>query len=189
MSLLLDSLRERFAAYRTMAERALAQVNDDAFFAALGPLDPLAIQVKHLAGNYRSRWTDFLTSDGNKPWRDRDGEFEIREGDTRETLMAAWAEGWRLNEEALAPLADADLARTVTIRGEPLTVAQALHRALAHTAYHVGQIVLLAKHASGDGDVVWTPTRGGGVRLSGSPEAVRATARTRRQRPLAPGAR
>ena len=148
--MVLDSLRERFATYRRMAERALAQADDDAFFARLGPLDPLAVQVKHLAGNYRSRFTDFLTTDGNKPWRQRDEEFELRDGDTREALMAAWAEGWRLLDEALAPLADADLERMVTIRGEPLSVLQALHRALAHTAYHVGQIVLLAKHAAGD---------------------------------------
>ena len=157
----LDSLRERFATYRRMAERALAQADDAAFFARLGPLDPLAIQVKHLAGNYRSRFTDFLTTDGNKPWRERDEEFEIRDGDTREALMAAWAEGWRILDEALAPLADADLERTVTIRGEPLSVVQALHRALAHTAYHVGQIVLLAKHAAGEAWQTLSIPRGG----------------------------
>ena len=161
MSPVLDSLRERFTAYRTTAERALAQVDDGAFFAPLPGLDPLAVLVKHLAGNYRSRWTDFLTADGNKPWRDRDGEFEIRDGDTRQALMAAWEEGWRLLDEALAPLADADLTREATIRGERHTVIAALHRALAHTAYHVGQIVLLAKHAAGEGWQTLSIPRGG----------------------------
>lgn len=150
-TLVTDSLRERFAAYRTMAERALAQVDDDAFFRALPGLDPLAVQVKHLAGNYRSRWTDFRTADGDKPGRQRDTEFELTDADTREALMARWAEAWRLNEAALAPLTDADLGETIVIRAEPHTIVAALHRALAHTAYHVGQIVLLAKHHAGDG--------------------------------------
>lgn len=182
--MVLDSLRERFATYRAMAERALAQVSDEAFFAALPGLDPLAIQVKHLAGNYASRWTDFLASDGNKPWRDRDGEFEIREGDTRESLMAAWAEGWRLNEEALAPLADADLGRTVVIRGEDHTVIEALNRALAHTAYHVGQIVLLAKHAAGDGWQTLSIPRGGSAAYEAE---VRAKADAARRDTNIPG--
>ncbi|MEM6325615.1 MAG: DUF1572 family protein [Bacteroidota bacterium] len=149
-TLVTDSLRERFATYRTMAERALAQVPDDAFFQSLPGLDPLAIQVKHLAGNYRSRWTDFRTADGDKPDRHRDTEFDLTEADTREALMARWAEGWRLHEMALAPLTDADLGATVTIRAEPHTIIAALNRSLAHTAYHVGQNVLLAKHLAGD---------------------------------------
>ena len=144
-----DSLRERFAFYRTLGERALAQADDEAFFARLDGLDPMAVLVKHLAGNYRSRWTDFRSSDGDKPDRHRDEEFELREGDTREALMERWAEAWRLNEEALTGLSDADLSETVTIRGEPHTIAEALTRALAHTAYHVGQIVMLAKHFAG----------------------------------------
>ncbi len=175
--MVLDSIRERFATYRTMAERALAQVDDDAFFARLGPLDPLAVQVKHLAGNYRSRWTDFRTSDGNKTWRQRDEEFEIRDGDTREALMTAWEEGWRLNQEALAPLADADLSETVTIRGEEHTITEALHRALAHTAYHVGQIVLLAKHARGDAWQTLSIPRGESAAFEAT---VRAKAAARR---------
>ncbi|MEM1056940.1 MAG: DUF1572 family protein [Bacteroidota bacterium] len=149
-TLVTDSLRERFATYRTMAERALAQVDDDAFFHALPGLDPLAILVKHLAGNYRSRWTDFRTSDGDKPDRNRDSEFDLTEADTREALMARWAEGWRLNQVALASLTDDDLGATISIRAEPHTIVEALNRALAHTAYHVGQIVLLAKHAVGE---------------------------------------
>ena len=144
-----DSLRERFSFYRTLAERALAQADDDAFFARLPGLDPMAVLVKHLAGNYRSRWTDFRTSDGDKPDRQRDEEFELRDGDTREALMERWAEAWRLCEKALADLKDGDLSDILTIRGEPHTIAEALNRALAHTAYHVGQIVLLAKHFAG----------------------------------------
>ena len=148
--MIVDSLRERFAFYRTLAERALAQVDDDAFFRTIPGLDPPAVLVKHLAGNYRSRWTDFRTSDGDKPDRQRDEEFEIREADTREALMERWAEGWDLCEKALADLKDGDLSDTLTIRGEPHTIAEALTRALAHTAYHVGQIVMLAKHYAGD---------------------------------------
>ena len=154
MSALADAVlaeyRARFGAYRTMAERALAQVDDGAFFA---PLDeennPLALQVKHLAGNFRSRWTDFLSSDGDKPDRHRDREFELEDGDTREALMARWAEGWRLLDDTLDGLSADDLLRAVTIRGEPHAVVEALSRALAHTAYHAGQIVLLAKHHAG----------------------------------------
>ena len=156
-----DSLRERFAYYRTLAERALAQADDEAFCARLSGLDTLAILVKHLAGNYRSRWTDFRTSDGDKPDRQRDQEFELRDGDTREALMERWAEGWRLCESALDGLADADLGETITIRGEPHTLIEALNRALAHTAYHVGQIVLLAKHFAGDDWHTLSIARGG----------------------------
>ena len=163
----LDGLRERFAFYRRLAEGALAQVSDSAFFATLGPLDPIAIQVKHLAGNYRSRWTDFLTADGNKPDRHRDREFELEPGDTREALMARWAEGWRLLDDAFDSLTadgrgDHDaLALTVTIRAQPHAVSDALFRALGHTAYHVGQIVLLAKHAAGDDWQTLSIPRGG----------------------------
>ena len=146
----LDSLRARFAAYRTMAERALDQMSDEAFFAPLGAVDPAAVLVKHVAGNLRSRWTDVLTTDGDKPDRQRDGEFELTDADTRPALMAAWADGWRRLQHALADLAPDDLTRTVTIRAEPLSVIDAALRSLAHTASHVGQIVLLAKHAAGD---------------------------------------
>ena len=96
-------------------------------------------------GNARSRWTDFLTSDGEKPNRDRDTEFERFSTDTRAELMAAWARGWELVDKALAPLTDDDLERTITIRGEPHTAQQALLRGLSHTAYHVGQILYLVR--------------------------------------------
>ena len=149
-ALALESLRTRFPATRVLAERALAQMDDAAFFARLGPLDPAAVVVKHVAGNLRSRWTDFLTTDGDAPDRHRDGEFELTEADTRPALMAAWADGWARLDATLAALTPADLGRTVTIRAEPLAAVDALHRSLAHTASHVGQIVLLAKHAAGD---------------------------------------
>ena len=149
-TLVLAEVRARFAAYRRLAERALAQVDDDGFFATPDPeTNPLALQVKHLAGNFRSRWSDFLTTDGEKPDRHRDREFVIEDGDTRVALMARWAEGWQLLFDTLDGLTLDDLTRTVTIRSEPHAVIEALTRGLAHTAYHTGQIVLLAKHYAG----------------------------------------
>lgn len=148
----LDEARDRFAKLKALAEGALAQVDDAAFFALpepSGETNSIALVVKHLAGNARSRWTDFLTSDGEKPNRDRDREFERFEDDTRASLMRAWEEGWAAFDRALAPLQDDDLMKTITIRGEPHTVFQALGRQLAHYGYHVGQIVLLARLAKG----------------------------------------
>lgn len=150
-ALALDAFRERFASYRTLAERALVQMDDDAFVAGLGAVDPAAVLVKHVAGNLRSRWTDPLTTDGDKPDRHRDAEFELTEADTREALMAAWSDAWDRLDAALAAFEPGDLGRTLTIRAEPMPVVAALARSLAHTASHVGQIVLLAKHAAGDG--------------------------------------
>jgi hypothetical protein len=159
--LYLDDARERFASLRRTAERAMAQIDDRAFFAAPDPAtNSVAITVKHLGGNLRSRFTDFLTTDGEKPDRDRDAEFVVGPEDTRERLLAAWARGWAALEEALAALAPADLARTITIRGEPHTVVGALGRSLAHAAYHVGQIVLLAKHYAGPAWTTLTIPRG-----------------------------
>jgi hypothetical protein len=147
----LADLTERFRTYRGLAEAALAQADDPAFFAALdGEANALALLVKHLAGNFRSRFTDFLTTDGDKPDRRRDTEFELDDADTREALMERWAEGWQRLEGTLAGLTPDDLDRTVTIRAEPHTAQAALLRALGHTAYHVGQIVLLAKHHAGE---------------------------------------
>ena len=156
MTRVLEESRARFAELRKTAEGALAQVSDQEFFALpepSGETNSIALVVKHVAGNARSRWTDFLTSDGEKPDRDRDTEFERFASDSREALMAAWSRGWDLVEEALAPLSDADLERTITIRGEPHTVSQAILRQLAHYGYHVGQIVLLARIARG---AAWT---------------------------------
>ena len=150
MSAVLADLADRFHAYRALAESALSQVNDAAFFALLnGEANSLALLVKHLAGNFRSRFTDFLTTDGDKPDRQRDTEFELDDADTREALMDRWADSWQRLDRTLSGLSGEDLGRTVTIRAQPHTVQQALLRALTHTAYHVGQIVLLAKHHAG----------------------------------------
>ena len=143
------ALRE-FARLRQLADRALAQLPADAFFAAPAPGDNSIAQIlKHVGGNLLSRWTDFLTTDGEKPGRDRDTEFVIFPADTRDQLLARWAAGWAALFSALTPLQTSDLDRTVTIRGEPLTVLQAINRQLTHYAYHVGQIVYLAKHFAG----------------------------------------
>jgi len=144
-SYLEDSLT-LFRQYKKLAESAMAQVSDQQLFAALDPeMNSIAITVKHMAGNMRSRWTDFLTTDGEKPDRNRDSEFE-QPPSTREDLMQMWEQGWQHVFTALEPLTDADLGRTITIRGEAHSVMQAINRQVSHYAYHVGQIVMLAKH-------------------------------------------
>ncbi len=141
---------EEFRGLQRLAERALEQVDDETFFHVPAPDgNSIAIVVKHVAGNLHSRWTDFLTTDGEKPDRMRDTEFETGAPDTRDELMARWRAGWATLHGALQPLGAADLLRTITIRGEPHTVVAAIHRQLAHYGNHVGQIVLLAKHARG----------------------------------------
>ena len=137
-----------FRYYKRLAERALEQLSDEQLFATLDKqANSIAIVVKHMAGNMRSRWTDFLTTDGEKPDRDRDCEF-INPPATRDEVLDEWEKGWACVFRALEPLSDTDLARTITIRGEPHSVMQAVNRQVAHYAYHVGQIVLLAKHFS-----------------------------------------
>lgn len=139
-----------FRHYKQLAERAMEQVADEQLFAVLDAEgNSIAIIVKHMTGNMRSRWTSFLTTDGEKPDRNRDGEF-IDPPATRKELMAEWEDGWSRLFAALEPLTDADLGRTVTIRGEAHSVMQAINRQLAHYPYHVGQIVLLAKHFGSD---------------------------------------
>ena len=135
-----------FHYYKGLAERAMQQVADEHLFVALDDeSNSIAITIKHMAGNMRSRWTDFLTTDGEKPDRNRDTEF-IDAPATRLQLMELWEEGWTHVFQALQPLSDNDLGRTVMIRGEAHSVTQAINRQLTHYAYHVGQIVLLAKH-------------------------------------------
>ena len=147
---LLVELRQRFRAQRTLAEQAAAQVDDAGFFAALdAEANSIAVVMQHMAGNLRSRFTDFLTSDGEKPDRDRDAEFERAQGVTRAEVEARWAAGWAVLERTLDALGPDDLLRTVRIRGEAMPVVQALGRALAHMAQHAGQVVLLAKHQAG----------------------------------------
>ncbi len=146
-SYLKDSI-EVFRYYKKLAERAMAQLADEQLFTVLDEeSNSIAIIVKHMAGNMRSRWTNFLTSDGEKPDRHRDTEFEDPPG-TREALLALWEEGWSCLFGALEPLAEADLTRKITIRGEAHSVTQAINRQLAHYPYHCGQIVFLAKHLS-----------------------------------------
>ncbi len=135
-----------FRNYKKLAERAIEQVSDEEFFAAIdAEANSIAVLVKHIAGNARSRWRDFLTTDGEKADRDRDTEFELI-GDKRESLMQYWETGWQTLFDAIEPLTPDDFTRRVTIRGEPHTVIEAINRQLTHYAYHVGQIVLLAKH-------------------------------------------
>ena len=135
-----------FRHYKKLGERAMAQCPDEGLFVMLdAESNSIAIIVKHMAGNMRSRWKDFLTTDGEKPDRNRDTEFEAPPK-TRAELMAMWEGGWKYLFDALEPLSESDLARTVTIRSEPHSVMQAINRQVAHYAHHVGQIVLLAKH-------------------------------------------
>ena len=140
-----DSL-SLFHFYKKLGEGAMEQVTDDQLFARLDEeMNSIAIIVKHMAGNMRSRWTNFLTSDGEKPDRNRDTEF-IDPPDTRPALMQVWNEGWQMVFKAVEPLSDSDLERKVTIRGESHSVMQAINRQIAHYAYHCGQIVFSAKH-------------------------------------------
>lgn len=136
-----------FRKYKKLGEGALAQLDDEEFFALIdAEANSIALIVKHLAGNMRSRWTDFLTTDGEKPDRDRDAEFRLEAETTRAEVFEWWEQGWQCVFDAVEPLDPSDLMRTVTIRGEPHTVFKAVNRQLTHYAYHVGQIVLLAKH-------------------------------------------
>ena len=135
-----------FRYYKKLGDRAMAQCPDEALFITLdGESNSIAIIVKHLSGNMRSRWLDFLTSDGEKPDRNRDTEFETP-ASTRAELVEQWERGWKYVFDALEPLTEADLTRTVTIRTEPHSIMQAINRQIAHYAHHVGQILFLAKH-------------------------------------------
>jgi len=148
-ALLLSETVEDFRRQKGQADRALAQLADADWHATLGEeSNSIAVIVQHLAGNLRSRWRDFLTTDGEKPDRDRDAEFEDAALSPAD-LLAQWEEGWRVALASLDALTVTDVGSVVTIRGQPLTVAAALLRSLEHTAGHVGQIILLAKHRRG----------------------------------------
>jgi Protein of unknown function (DUF1572) len=150
-----DSL-DLFRYYKRLAERAMEQCPDQALFAKLDPeSNSIAIIVKHMVGNMRSRWRNFLTSDGEKPDRNRDSEFEDPPK-TREELMAMWGAGWKYVFDALEPLTEADLAKTITIRGEPHSVMQAINRQIAHYSHHIGQILFAAKHLTVKSTGEWT---------------------------------
>ena len=143
----LDDARWTFSYYKKLAEGAMAQISDEDFFRTLdSESNSIAVNMKHMAGNMISRWTDFLTTDGEKPERNRDIEFVILPGTTRNEMVAYWETGWKRAFDAVEPLQPDDLMRTVRIRGQDHTVVQAINRQLTHYAYHVGQIVYLAKH-------------------------------------------
>jgi hypothetical protein len=143
----LDEARRQMRGHKRMGENAMAQLRNEDFFATIDPeANSVAILVKHLAGNMRSRFTDFLTSDGEKPDRFRDREFEITPSTTRAEVLQWWEGGWATVIATLDALKPEDVMRTVTIRGEPHTVLQAINRQIAHYAQHTGQIVFLAKH-------------------------------------------
>lgn len=153
-SYLKDSLG-LFHYYKKLGERAMAQCPDNELFTTLdAESNSIAIIVKHMAGNMRSRWMDFLTTDGEKPDRNRDTEFEDAPK-TRAALMELWERGWEYVFDALDPLAEADLTRTITIRTEPHSVMQAINRQVAHYAHHVGQVVFLAKHLTAKATGKW----------------------------------
>lgn len=143
----LDEARRQLRGHKRMGEGAMNQLRDEDFFVTLDPeANSVAIIVKHLAGNMHSRFTEFLTTDGEKPDRFRDREFELTPATTRADVMKWWEEGWSCVFSAIDPLKPEDVMRTVTIRGEPHTVLQAINRQIAHYAQHIGQIVFLAKH-------------------------------------------
>jgi hypothetical protein len=144
------ALRE-FRRYKRLADKAIEQVPDGCLFTSPGEGDNcVAVIMKHLSGNMLSRWLDFLTTDGEKTDRNRDMEFTLTEKDSRPHLLSEWEKGWETLFNALTPLSANDLGKTVMIRGEAFTVLQAIGRQLTHYAYHVGQIVFLAKHFAGD---------------------------------------
>jgi hypothetical protein len=146
MDELLSDLLFEFRRHKSLADRAMAALDDGEFFRRPLPhVNPVAVIVKHMAGNLLSRWTDFRAADGDKPARDRDGEFVLTDADARASLLAAWDRGWAAVVEAVQGLAGPDLERSVTIRSEPHTVRQALLRGLTHAAYHTGQILYVAR--------------------------------------------
>jgi uncharacterized damage-inducible protein DinB len=159
--LMLDAAITVFRSHKAWADRAIAQLDDERLHAPLDAnTNSVAVIMKHVAGNLLSRWTDFLTTDGEKPWRDRDDEF-VDTFTTRADLLGDWESGWQRLFDTLAALTPADLSRTVTIRGEPHSVPMAFQRSLAHCAYHTGQIRLTARLLAGDHWATITIRRGG----------------------------
>jgi hypothetical protein len=146
----LDDTRTQLRKLKELADNAIAQVTDADLFAVLDPeANSIAIIMKHMAGNMHSRWTDFLTTDGEKPNRERDQEFIVDGKESREALLATWEGGWKVFFDAISPLTPDDLGKTVHIRGQAHTVVEAMNRQVVHYSQHVGQIVLLAKHYAG----------------------------------------
>ncbi|HWQ35111.1 MAG TPA: DUF1572 family protein [Blastocatellia bacterium] len=151
LALYLNDSRRQFRALKKQAEKALAQVSDADWFTAIdAESNSLAVIIKHIAGNLRSRWTDIFTTDGEKPDRNRDSEFVIEEGETKEVIQQKWEDGWAILFATLDSLTADDLGRTILIRNEPHSVIEAINRQLTHYAGHVGQIVFLARHLAAD---------------------------------------
>jgi hypothetical protein len=178
------SLDAEYRRYKALAEAAIAQVGDEEL-ARTGPGDSNSIEmlVRHLAGNLRSRFSDFRTSDGEKPWRNRDEEFEPATLG-RDQLLRRWEEAWAVLFDALAGLSDADLSATVTVRAQPLRVDEALHRSLAHAAYHVGQIVYVAKAMRADAWQNLSIPRGGSRAYNQAPTNETAASHTGKLRKM-----
>jgi uncharacterized damage-inducible protein DinB len=165
---LISDITHEFHRHKSLADRAVAGLSDERF--AQRPaehVNPIALVVKHLAGNLASRWSQFLTSDGDKPNRDRDSEFVLAPSDTRESLLAAWEIGWSTLFATLATLTDDDLDKTVTIRGEPHRVQQAILRGLDHVAYHTGQILFIARLLNPEGTYLTIPPGGSRQHVAG----------------------
>jgi hypothetical protein len=180
----LDDTLLQFRKLKTQADKAIAQIEQSRIFAVLDPeANSIAIIMKHMAGNMRSRWTDFLTTDGEKPDRDRDNEFVAGARDTYEKIISVWEDGWNHVFQAVSSLAPEDLGKTVRIRGEAHTVIEALNRQLTHYAAHVGQIVLLAKHDAGSNwrslSIPRGKSRDFDVAKSGAPYDIAAGAKKR----------
>jgi len=167
--LYLDDAIRQLRKLKSQADQAIAQVDGASFFAVLDPeSNSIAIIAQHLAGNMRSRWTDFLTSDGEKPDRDRDSEFETASDATRDAVLARWEDGWNRLFDALRSLTPEDLERTVRVRGEALSAIAAINRQIVHYSSHVGQIVLLAKHYAGPEWKTLSIPRGGSRQFNAS---------------------
>lgn len=160
---------DEYQRYRVIGERALGQLSDAALNRVTAPEgNSAAMIVRHMSGNFKSRFTDFLDSDGEKPWRDREAEFAERSY-SRAEVDAMWAEGWDVVKRAIDGLTDEDLSRTVTIREQPLSVHAALSRSLAHAAYHVGQLVLLGREGATEQWKWITIPRGGSAQYNAAP--------------------
>jgi hypothetical protein len=165
----LDDLARTFRYYKALGERALAQVSDDNLHTLVDPdANSVAIVIKHVAGNLQSRFTDFLTSDGEKPGRNRDGEFEMPAAASRAELLAAWSHAFAVALGSIEALRPEDLDRTIYIRQEAFLVVEALNRSVAHTAYHAGQIVYLAKHFAGPHWTTLTIPKGKSAEVAGT---------------------
>ena len=160
-SSIIDSAITAFATNKGWADKAVAQVSDENLHVSLDPnTNSIAVIMKHVAGNLLSRWTDFLTTDGEKPWRNRDDEF-VDSFKSRAEMSGHWEQGWACLFATLRSLDPSDLSKTVTIRGEPHSVSLAIHRALVHCGYHIGQIVMISRILAGDDWETITSPRGG----------------------------